>query len=82
MTDEVRIRTTTLNEVKRFFLFVFSCLLYNLWKFANLFLKTKVSFATFVYVLSKTIEERLEKKKEPPDQIKQLKMILSETVSS
>jgi len=78
VTDEVRIKTTAIDEVKRYFLFAFSCLLYNLWKFANLFLKTKVSFATFVYVLFNMVAEELNKNKEPPDNIRKLQMIIGE----
>src|SRR3989339_1351597 len=69
VTDEVRIKTTTLDKVKRYFLFAFSCLLYNLWKFANLFLKEKVAFATFVFVFFDIVFKELKKSKEPPDNI-------------
>lgn len=65
--DEVKIKTTTIDEVKRYFLFVFSCLLYNLWKFANLFLKIKVTFQTFIFVFFNMITEKIKKNKEPPD---------------
>jgi len=78
VTDEVRIRTTTLDEVKRYFLFTFSCLLYNLWKFANLLLETKVTFATFVFTFFNIITEELKRNKEPPDYIKQLKVMIKE----
>lgn len=78
VTDEVRIRTTTLNEVKRYFLFAFSCLLYNLWKFANLFLEIKVAFPTFVFVFFDIITRELKKNKEPPDNIRQLQNIIQE----
>lgn len=76
ITGNIRIKTTTLSEVKRYFLFVFCCLLYNLWKFANLFLKTKVTFQTFVFVFFNLITEQLKKKKEPPDCIKELKSVI------
>lgn len=79
ITGDVRIKTTTLDEVKRYFLFAFCCLLYNLWKFANLFLKTKVSFQTFVFVFFEITREKVKKNKEPPDDIKDLRsMIKSE----
>ncbi|MBU0471593.1 MAG: transposase [Nanoarchaeota archaeon] len=71
--DEVRIKTTTIDEVKRYFLFVFSCLLYNLWKFANIYLKIKVTFQTFIFVFFNTITEKIKRNKEPPDDIKDLK---------
>jgi hypothetical protein len=79
ITDEVRIKTTTLDEVKRYFLFAFSCLLYNLWKFANLLLKTKVAFATFVFIIFNLLFEKVKKNKEPPDNIKKVQTIIQET---
>lgn len=78
VTDEVRIRTTTLDKVKRYFLFAFGCLLYNLWKFANLFLKAKVTFATFVFAVFEAIMEEVKNSKEPPDNIKQLQLMIKE----
>ena len=79
VADEVRIKTTTLDKVKRYFLFAFGCLLYNLWKFANLFLKAKVSFATFVFVLFETIKKELQKK-EPPERILLLREFIKEKI--
>ena len=76
VTDEVRIKTTTLDEVKRYLLFAFSCLLYNLWKFANLFLKAKVTFATFVFVFFEKVVKELKKNKEPPNNIKKLQSMI------
>ena len=78
VTDDVRIKTTTLDKVKRYFLFAFGCLLYNLWKFANLFLKAKVAFATFVFVMFEVFREKLNNRKEPPDSIRQLKVIIED----
>ena len=78
VTDEVRIRTTTLDEVKRYFLFAFGCLLYNLWKFANLLLKAKVTFATFVFVFFNTVAKELKNDNEPPDNIRQLEIMIKE----
>ena len=45
--DDVRIKTTTRNEIIRYFINLFSCLLYNLWKFARLF-GVELSFKNFV----------------------------------
>lgn len=45
--DDIRIKTTTRNEVIRYFINLFCCLLYNLWKFARLFGVT-LSFKNFV----------------------------------
>ena len=79
ITGDIRIKTTTLDEVKRHFLFAFGCLLYNLWKFANLFLETKVTFQTFVFVLFEILNEEVKKNKEPPSYIRELRnMIKSE----
>ena len=78
VTDEVRLKTTTLDEVKRYFLFVFSSLLYNLWKFANLLLKEKVTFATFVFVFSKIVGEHIKfnKENDPSDHIRRLTLMI------
>lgn len=79
VADEVRIKTTTLDEVKRYFLFAFSCLLYNLWKFANLSLKEKVTFATFVFVLFEVLREAVRKHYKPPKNIMLLRGMINET---
>lgn len=76
ITGDIRIKTTAKDEIKRYFLFVFCCLLYNLWKFANLFLKIKVTFQTFVYVFFNIITEEVKKNKEPPDYIKELRIMI------
>lgn len=78
ITGDIRIKTTTLDEIKRYFLFVFSCLLYNLWKFANLLIEVKVTFQTFVFVFFNVIMEEVKKDKEPPGCIKQLKTMIKE----
>ena len=78
ITDDVRIKTTTLDEVNRYFLFAFGCLLYNLWKFVNLLLEVKVTFQTFVFVFLNMIVEEIRVNKEPPDYIKQLRSMIKE----
>lgn len=78
VTDEVRIKTTTLDKVKRYFLFAFGCLLYNLWKFANLFLKAKVTFATFVFVIFQILTEEIKKNYKPPEKIMRLRNMIKE----
>lgn len=45
--DDARIKTTTKNEIIRYFINIFCCLLYNLWKFTKLF-GVKLSFKNFV----------------------------------
>ena len=47
MQDEVKIRTKTLIAEIRFALFVFECLLYNVWQF----FKGRVPFRRFVNIL-------------------------------
>jgi hypothetical protein len=76
VTGEIRIKTTTLDETNRYFLFVFTCLMYNLWKFANLLLKTKVTFATFIWIFFDLVKEKLNKIKEPPPHIKQTRLFI------
>jgi len=78
VTDEVRIKTTTLDKVKRYFLFAFGCLLYNLWKFANLFLKAKVTFGTFVFVFFQILTEEVKKNSKPPDNIIKVRSMIKE----
>jgi len=78
ITGDIRIKTTTTDEVKRYFLFVFCCLLYNLWKFANIFMEVKVTFQTFVYIFFDIVGEEMKKSKEPPDYIKQLRIMIKE----
>jgi putative transposase len=80
VTDEVRLRTTTLDEVKRYFLFVFSCLLYNLWKFANLLLRVKVTFATFVFACYKIVVEYIQRNsgKGSPEDMRRLKEMIQQ----
>ncbi len=80
VTDEVRIKTTTLDEVKRYFLFAFGCLLYNLWKFANLLMKAKVTFGTFVFVFFSIVAEHVtfNKEKDHPDTIRKLKVMIAQ----
>lgn len=51
MFGTVRILTTSIHPLVRYFFFLVAVLLYNLWKFYNLLSKTKVSFKTFVYYL-------------------------------
>lgn len=38
VTDDIRIYTTSTNALIRYFLFMFTCLVYNIWKFFQLFL--------------------------------------------
>ena len=69
VTDELRIRTSTLKQNIRYFLFVFTCLMYNLWKFAKIILKDKedkITFAVFVRKLANIIlDKTIPKRKKP-----------------
>ena len=38
VTDKIRIYTTSTNSVIRYFLFMFTCFVYNIWRFLQLFL--------------------------------------------
>lgn len=73
---DVRIKTTATDEVKRFFLFMFCCLLYNLWKFSNLFLEIKATFQTFIFVFFDIVSKDVKRSKEPPDNIKELRAMI------
>lgn len=66
VTDELRIRTSTLKQDIRYFLFVFTCLIYNLWKFAKIVIKDKddrITFAVFVRKIADVILEEIEHKR-------------------
>ena len=49
MQDEVRIKTKSLKPLIRSVLFVFVCMLYNLWQFFKV--KGRVPFRRFVYIM-------------------------------
>lgn len=56
--DRIEIKTTTKNEIIRYFLHIFCCLLYNLWKSARLFGCT-LSLKNFAAKLAKFLEATL-----------------------
>jgi hypothetical protein len=69
VTDELRIRTSTLKQNIRYFLFVFTCLMYNLWKFAKIMLKDRednITFSVFVRKLSNLILAKIIPKRKKP----------------
>ena len=45
VTDDIRIYTTSTNKIIRYFLFLFTCLVYNIWKFFQLFLGKEFTLA-------------------------------------
>jgi len=47
VTDDIRIYTTSTNSIIRYFLFMFTCLVYNIWKFYQIFLGEKFTLANF-----------------------------------
>ena len=51
MFGKLRILTTSINPIARYFLFLVVILIYNLWKFFNILTKSKITFLTFIYIL-------------------------------
>lgn len=47
VTDKIRIYTTSTNPIVRYFLFMFTCFVYNLWKFFQVFLGEEFTLANF-----------------------------------
>ena len=47
VTDSIRIYTTSTNCVIRYFLFMFTCLVYNIWKFFQMLLGEELTLANF-----------------------------------
>ncbi|MFH1013605.1 MAG: transposase [Thermoplasmatota archaeon] len=45
VTDDIRIYTTSTDALIRYFLFMFTCLVYNIWKFFQLFLGERFTLA-------------------------------------
>jgi len=47
VTDDIRIYTTSTNPLIRYFLFMFTCFVYNVWKFLQIFLGEEFTLANF-----------------------------------
>jgi len=47
VTEDVRIYTTSTNPMIRYFLYMFTCFIYNVWKFFQLFLGKKFTLSNF-----------------------------------
>ena len=47
VTDDIRIYTTSTNPLIRYFLFMFTCFVYNIWKFFQMFLGEEFTLANF-----------------------------------
>jgi len=62
--DNIQLKTTTKNEIIRYFINIFCCLIYNLWKLKNI-LKTKTTLKNFVIKTKESIKEMLQEKTAP-----------------
>lgn len=58
VTDDIRIYTTSTNPLIRYFLFIFTCFIYNVWKFFQFFIGETFSLANFSTNLHKFMIER------------------------
>jgi hypothetical protein len=47
VTDDIRVYTTSTNALTRYFLFMFTCFVYNIWKFFQRFLGENFTLANF-----------------------------------
>ncbi len=47
VTDSIRIYTTSTKAILRYFLFLFTCLVYNIWKFFQFFIGEDFTLANF-----------------------------------
>lgn len=60
VTDNIRIYTTSTDSIIRYFLFMFTCLVYNIWKFYQLFLGEDFTLANFkINMITFMIEYKL-----------------------
>ena len=58
VTDDIRIYTTSTNPIIRYFLFMFTCFVYNVWKFFQSFMGEGFTLANFSTNMSKFMIER------------------------
>ena len=58
VTDDIRIYTTSTNPLIRYFLFMFTCFVYNIWKFFQFFLGEEFTLANFCVNLNKFMVEK------------------------
>lgn len=71
VTDDIRIYTTSTNPLIRYFLFMFTCFVYNVWKFFQSFMGKEFTLANFSTNMSKfMIEKEMIKPKHYRDFIK------------
>ena len=57
VTDDIRIYTTSTNPLTRYFLFMFTCFVYNVWKFFQFFIGKDFTLANFSTNLHKFMIE-------------------------
>ncbi len=57
VTDDIRIYTTSINPIIRYFLFTFTCFVYNVWKFFQHFIGKEFTLANFCTNLHKFMIE-------------------------
>lgn len=74
VTDDIRIFTTSTNPKMRYFLFMFTCFVYNVWKFFQSFIGKNFTLANFVINLNKFM---IEKEMIVPKHYKGFKLIFS-----
>jgi putative transposase len=58
VTDDIRIYTTSTNPLIRYFLFMFTCFVYNVWKFFQSFIGESFTLANFSTNMNKFIIEK------------------------
>lgn len=58
VTDDIRIYTTSTNPLVRYFLFMFTCFVYNVWKFFQFFMGENFTLANFCVNLNKFMVEK------------------------
>lgn len=58
VTDDIRIYTTSTNPLVRYFLFMFTCFVYNVWKFFQSFIGENFTLANFCVNLNKFMVEK------------------------
>jgi IS4 transposase len=58
VTDDIRIYTTSTNPIIRYFLFMFTCFVYNVWKFFQSFIGKEFTLANFSINLNKFMVEK------------------------
>ena len=58
VTDDIRIYTTSTNPLIRYFLFMFTCFIYNVWKFFQFFMGENFTLTNFCINLNKFLVEK------------------------